>query len=340
MRHKFSIILILWAVLLPACQHTDKDSGRQPIEVETMRIDSAEAVNMNTYVGKVEEGTSLQLRFPLGGKITSVRAKKGQRVRQGELLATTDDTQPRNALQTAEATLAQAQDAYERLKQVYEQGALAEVKWIEIKTQLQKAKATADAARQQVNDCKLYAPQNGIIEECDLRTGQQLLPAQTAVTLINTDGVQIVFPVPEKEIAAIRAGDKAEITVPALDDLRLTGTIGEKDMLSNPLTHSYNAKIYISNKDGMLMPGMMCKVACLGSRVTGYVIPASCVQTMQYGISVWVVKEGKAIRRSVTSSAYVKGGILIDSGIEQGNIIITGGYQKLYEGAEVREKDI
>ena len=338
MRHLYSFIILFSLLLLPACQHKEKYESRKPISVQVMRVEASEAVNINTYIGKVQEATSLQLRFPLGGKITSVKVKKGQQVKQGELLATTDDTQQQNALTTAQATLAQAQDAYNRLKKVYEQGALAEVKWIEIQTQLQKAKATADAARQQVSDCMLRAPQSGIIEDCDLHVGQQLLPGQTAITLINTDGVQIVFAVPENEISTITIGSSADITVPALSDLKLTGTIHEKDMLSNPLTHSYDAKISISNKDGKLMPGMMCKVACQSSQLTGFVIPAHCVQTMQDGNMVWIKKNGKASRQQISSSAYVKGGLLIDNGLQEGDTIIVSGYQKLYEGAEVQEQ--
>lgn len=300
-----------------------------------MVVDSTESVDINTYVGKIEEGSSIQLRFPLGGKVTSVNVRKNQHVKKGDILATTDNTQQQNALTTARATLRQAQDGYERAKKVYEEGALAEVKWVEIQTQLEKAKATAAAAEQQVKDCILRSPESGIIEECDLRVGQQLLPGQTAIRLINTDGVQISFPVPENEISKIHTGTEAEIIVPALSDMRLKGVVGEKDMLSNPLTHSYNAKITISNKSGELMPGMMCKVHLLDQRKTGFVIPSRCVQTTQNGISVWIVKSGRAERKLVSSSTYVRGGVLIDNGIEKGDTVIIGGYQKLYEGAEV-----
>ena len=338
MKHISSFLSFIIVFLLSACHNKENYSDKGPIETDIMRVECANSVTVNTYVGKVEESTSLQLRFPLGGKVNTVNVKKGQRVRQGELIATIDDTQQRNALKAAQATLNQAQDAYERLKHVYEEGALAEVKWIDCQTKLQTAKAATDAAQQQLKDCKLYAPQSGIIEECDLRTGQQLLPGQTAVKLINTDGVQIVFPVPETEISTINTGDKAEIIVPALNDLRLEGTIGEKDMLGNSLTHSYNVKIQVPNKGNMLMSGMMCKVSCTSSKTAGYIIPAKCVQTMQNGISVWVVKNGTAHRQTVASSAYVKGGILIDNGLEEGDTVITSGYQKLYEGARVKGK--
>ena len=332
-----AFVAVCLLLLTGGCQRkTDYSAYRKPVGVTILVTDSLPSTVMNTYVGKVEESTSLALRFPLGGKVTSVNVKKNQQVRQGQILATTDNTQQQNALATTRATLSQAQDAYNRLKKVYDEGALAEVKWVEIQTQLQKAKSAVSAAEEQLKDCIIRAPQDGIIEECDLKVGQQLLPSQTAIRLINTDGVEVSFPVPEKEISDLHIGDEAEIIVPALSDLQLTGRVSGKNMLSNTLTHSYDAKIALRNKDGMLMPGMMCKVHIKGMGKTGYVIPANCVHTRLDGIAVWLIKDGKATRRAITSKEFVEGGILVDSGLEKGDSIITSGYQKLYEGAEIK----
>ncbi len=335
----YTIVGLLIAGLTSSCKrHEQYSSYRKPISVSVSVVDSIQSSITHNYVGKIEESTSLALRFPLGGKITSVSVRKNQHVRQGQVLATVDDTQPRNALNTAKATLEQAQDGYNRLKKVYEQGALAEVKWVEIQTQLQKAKSTVSAAEQQVSECVLRAPQDGIIEECDLRVGQQLLPSQPAIRLINTDGVEISFPVPEKEISAVSIGDEAEIIVPALNDLKLSGRVTEKNMLSNTLTHSYDAKISLRNEGQKLMPGMMCKVHIESKGMKGFIIPANCVHTQHNGIAVWIASNGKAHRRPITSSAFVQGGILVESGLEPGDSIITSGYQKLYENAVLEIK--
>ncbi len=332
-----SLILLFLAVILlmPACQKRENYSAyRKPVPVGVMVAASSQAEPSLTYIGKVSEGASLSLRFPLGGKVTGVYVHTGSRVREGELLAKVDDTQQRNAYNSAKATLEQAEDGYRRLKKVYDEGALAEVKWVEIQTQLQKAKSTFSAAEQQLRDCSLHAPQSGVIEQCDLHTGQQLLPSQSALKLINTEGVEVVFSVPEREIQTLHTGDKAEVVISALNDKIVEGKVGEKSMTGNLLTHSYEAKIALPNKGGELLPGMMCKVRLLKNRHTGFVIPASCVQTRQQGKAVWVIKDGKATRKDVKTAIYVDGGVLVTSGIEEGDTIVTTGMQKLWQGAE------
>ena len=316
-------------------RHKDYSVYRKPVKVETMQTGAVETIATNTYMGKVAEGTSLSLRFPLGGKVTNVYVHKNQHVRQGDKLATIDDTQQQNALKTAKATLSQAQDGYDRLRKVYEQGAVAEVKWVEIQTQLQKAQAMVSAAEQRVADCVIHAPQNGIIEECDLSKGQQLLPTQTAIRLINTEGVVVSFAVPEKEISSVHTGDEAEILIPALDDKQLSGSISEKSMTGNILTHSYEAKIALRNKGGELIPGMICKVRLKKDKREGIVIPADCVQTRQDGLSVWIVEDGIAHKREIQTARFVEGGVLVEEGLQAGETIVTKGYQKLWEGAEV-----
>lgn len=327
--------LILFGIV--SCKRSeDYSSYRHPIEVQIMQLDSVPTSIKHNYIGKIEEGSSLHLRFVYGGTVTAVNVHKGQRVSKGQVLATIDDTQPRNALNTAQATLNQAEDGYNRLKQVYDNGAIAEVQWVDIQTQLDKAQVLVNAAKQQVEDCIITAPETGIIEECDIRVGQQLLPSQTAVRLINIDGVIVSFPVPEQEIASLKIGTEVEIIVPAIGNQSFKGKITEKNMTANAITHSYQAKVSLINRESLLMPGMSCRVNIIDNSQSGLVVPAECIQTTKEGTTVWVVKDGKAHRQLVELGGYVQGGVVIVSGLKKGENIITSGYQKLYQEAEVK----
>lgn len=334
-------LFFLWVIgvmlfSISSCRRTDNYSVyRRPISVKIIRLDSVSTFSQATYIGKVEESSSMQLRFPMGGTVSSVNVHKNQRVSKGQVLTTIDDLQPRQVLATAQATLAQAQDAYNRLKQVYDKGALPQVQWVEIQTQLEKAQAMVEIAKQQVADCTLRAPEDGIIDECDIRVGQQLLPSQTAIRLINIDGVQIVFAVPEHEIANLKIGTEVEIVVPALGESTLIGTISEKDITCNPLTHSYNARVNLTNPNKELIPGMVCNVSIVSSKDTGFVVPSQCIQTTKGGTAIWLETDGKAHRQIVECAAFVEGGVLINKGLSAGDRVIVSGYQKLYEGAEI-----
>ena len=68
-------------------------------------------------------------------------------------------------------------------------------------------------------------------------------------------------------------------------------------------------------------------------------MPAKCVQTRPEGLSVWVVENGKAQRRPITSSEFAANGILVSSGLNPGDTLVTAGMQKLYSGAEITIED-
>jgi uncharacterized lipoprotein YehR (DUF1307 family) len=57
-----------------------------------------------------------------------VKVDLGSRVRQGQLLATLDEVSMQNTYQAAKAALKQAEDAYQRMKELHEKGSLAEMK--------------------------------------------------------------------------------------------------------------------------------------------------------------------------------------------------------------------
>ena len=65
------------------------------------------------------------------------------------------------------------------------------------------------------------------------------------------------------------------------------------------------------------------------------VIPAQCVLLKPEGATVWVVEDGKAARRLVTVDGYQADGVRVTEGLQEGDQLITEGYQKLYNGCAV-----
>ena len=113
-----------------------------------------------------------------------------------------------------------------------------------------------------------------------------------------------------------------------------TAVVTEKALLQNSLTRTYKVKARLERTAGVVS-GMSCKVRVF-EQSDELVIPAQCMHIRQDGQTVWVLRQGKAHRQRVKTSRYVKNGIVVEEGLSIGDTIITSGYQKLYEGAEVR----
>lgn len=321
--------------LLGACKHKEQVAEREPVRVEVMAIDSADGGLTRTFVGEVEARESVALSFPTGGKVEQVLVHEGDNVRAGQKLVTVNKSTAQHAYNSAKAQLDQAEDAYKRLKKVYEQGSLAEVKWVEMLTALEKARSLEQIAKKQLADCALTAPSSGVIGECNAKAGGSLIPGEPVVTILDVSRMAVTFSVPESEIANVSEGQEVSICIPAMNNLQLSGKITERSMSASKVSHSYDIKIDLPNADKRLLPGMVCKVYLQMPNSRGIVVPAKCVQTRPDGQAVWIVRNGKAERRIVTASEFVSNGVLITSGLHPGDSVVTSGMEKLYGGARI-----
>lgn len=331
-------ILSLFAatLLLAGCGkiNTQKQSVA-PIAVRTVTVDVTAGSGSRSYLGEVEAATGITLYHPLGGKLTALHVHNGQKVTQGQPVADVDDTQPRSMHVAAKATLLQAEDAYRRLLQVHDSGGLSEVKWMEMQTNLEKARQQEIATRKSLEDCHLTAPVDGVITDADVHVGQQLLPGQTVCTVLSMNALQVVFSVPESDVAAFATGDTVVLTLNALPERSLRGVVSEKSLSAGKVAHTYAIKAFILGPTGEVLPGMIAKVLTTKAFSDGLVVPSACVQTTPEGPAVWVVRDGKAWRQVVRSTRFVRDGVLVSEGLKAGEEVVTAGFQKLYNGAEV-----
>ena len=338
MKRTTILILALTTLCIVAigCKREAPKQGRPPVAVEVLVVDTVSGGMTRTYVGEVEENLSVAVSFPMGGRVERVYVHEGDRVSAGQVLAIVNSATAQNAYNSAKASLEQAEDAYKRLKKVYEQGSLAEVKWVEMETNLERARSMEQIARKQLEDCTLRSPISGVVGSCNATVGESLLPGEPAVTVLDMGRVSVTFSVPESEINSVTVGKEAYVYVPALDNRMLTGKITERGMTSSRVSHSYQVKIAFPNADKSLLLGMVCKVLLEQPENQGFVVPAKCVQTRPEGLSVWVVENGRAQHRIITSSSFVANGVLVSSGLHPGDTVITAGMDKLYVNAECR----
>lgn len=333
-----SILLVFSSFLLSSCKKEEKKSyEKRPIPVQIMTIDSMSTENSHIYIGTMEENINIPLSFLSGGTVTSIYVKAGDKVKSGQKLASVDNSQIRNMLASAQAKLNQAEDGYKRVKQVYDAGGATEVKLIEIRTQRDEARSLVSTLKKQLSDCTLKSPQDGIIGECNVKIGENVLPGQKAVTLLGIDDLNVKINVPESEMTNVNIGDKARIIVNALNDSILYGSIKSQAIMPNKLTHSYEITISLDSatQKEKLLPGMVCRVSLNSNNIHGYILPGKCIQIGQNCKTVWLIREGKAVRTEVKTGEFVSNGVLITDGLKHGDKVVTSGFHKLYNGCEV-----
>ena len=324
--------------LFAACSNqkgTEKQGKIIPVKV--MEIAATNTASTQSYVGTVEESTAVSLAFSSMGIVEHVYVSEGQRIGKGQLLAALNTATAENSYKMMLSKQQQAQDAYDRLVKVHENGSLPDIKFVEIETGLQQAKSMTAVAKKSLDDCRLYAPRSGVIASRSVEAGSSAMPGIEAFKLVSIDKVNIKISIPENEIGKIAEGQQAKVEAPALDNAAFTGKIEMKGVAANVISHTYEAKISIYNPKSQLMPGMICKVFLADDTKTAeIVVPNRAIQIAADGKHyVWLAADNVAKRQFIKIGGLDDNGIVIVEGLSAGNNLIVEGFQKISEGMKI-----
>lgn len=335
------VIVASCSLAVASCSSKPEQKEEESISVTVERVTPSAEYGQLPYVGVVEEESSTSVSFTGMAMLKTVTVSEGQPVKKGQLLAVIDETQARNALATAKASLDQALDARERMKQLHESQSLPDMKWVEVESKVQQAQASYDMMKKNLEDCRIYAPVSGVVGTKIMGVGETVLPTEPVLTILSIDRVKVRVAIPEREIADITAGTSTTITVDALGDETFQGGRIEKGVSADPLTHTYDIRIMVPNSGHKLLPGMVARVKMKdeGLRMKNYsalTLPVTAVQqSSDKSLFVWVVKDGRAHRQAVTIGQTVGNRVMIETGLAEGEQVIVEGYQKVGEGTPV-----
>ena len=330
---------MLWFALvgiLCACSDKSgqKESPTVKVCMETVRYGND--YRLKPYVGQAEANTSTSVSFPTAGTLGRVYVEEGQAVKAGQLLAEINPTLLQKALQSAEALLSQARDAYDRMKYLHETNSLPEIQWVETQSKLSQAQSAYDIARKNLEDCRLLAPISGVVGRKFVQTGETVMPAQPVMTVLDINKVKVNVSIPEKEIGGIHADTECGVYVAALDGASFKGGRIVKSVQSDPMTHTYPISIHVDNPGGRLLPGMVCDVTFGQTGTPALSVPITAVMAgtgdSRY---VWVVENGTAKRKDIRTGMAYGGRIVVTEGLQAGDSVIVKGMQKLSNGSKV-----
>ncbi|HOK99739.1 MAG: efflux RND transporter periplasmic adaptor subunit [Bacteroidales bacterium] len=329
-------------VFLAGCQKQVKQEGEvsEALRVTTYKVVAKDKPVELQYSGTVEAYRTVPLTFQVSGIVKEVLVQEGDRVKKGQLLAVVDPTDYENVYRASLAKYQQAQDAYERLKTVHEQGSLPEIKWVEITTNLEQARSSMEIAQNNLNKCRLYAPEDGFIGRRNIEPGQSSVAVSSApLELVRIEKVYVKIPIPEQEVNRLRVGQQASFTVMAAGNQTFTGTIHSISPVADMLSRTYTAKILVDNPSYLLKPGMVCDVKVpLEPNSKTLQIPYRAVTTDDKGLTyVFVVDTNtqQAIKRYIQVGLYIGSEVEVLAGLQTGDLVVLDGKEKLSDKQKI-----
>jgi membrane fusion protein (multidrug efflux system) len=204
------------------------------------------------------------------------------------------------------------------------------------RSQVKTAEANLEEARLYLRRSTITSPLDGYVDHTFFEAGE-LVPAQDPVLrIVQVKPVKAVFHLPERDVPFLEAGAEASVTVAALSERAIEGSVSLVGVTSDPATSTYRMEVDLANADGLLRPGMLVRLRLLRRSIDDAVsVPVFSVISGEEDSYLFLHEDGVARRRTVTTGIINGDRIQIVEGVAPGELVIVKGQRDLEDGQAV-----
>lgn len=316
----------------------DGNSGGPGMAVDGVVVQTA-AFNSNLEIsGSIEANESVVLRSEVSGLVTGIYFKEGSTVNKGAILIKVNDRDIQAQLREALTKQNLSGTNENRAKQLLQKGAISQEEYDTSLADLQSFKAQAQLIRAQLAKTSIIAPFTGKIGLRSISVGEYLTPSTQIANLLSTNPVKINFSVPEKYAGQIKLNSQISFETDA-SSKKFTGKVFAIEPGINQQTRTLQIKALAANPNGELMPGSFAQIKlALSTLNNAILIPTEAVIPVLKGKVVYISKNGKAQQVSIDAGTRTAERIVITSGLNVGDTVLTTGSMTLKPGTAVKVK--
>jgi membrane fusion protein, multidrug efflux system len=341
-----------------------KTAQAQPAGPRAVAVEVAPAVKKKTPVllealGNVTTMASVAVKVRIDNEIVGIHFTDGAYVKKGDLLVTLDPRSLQAQIAQAEAAVARDQAQLEmaerdlrRYSELVGKGATPQLNVDNSKTQgdTMRAAIRADNAvlenlKVQLSFCFIRAPISGRISQAAVKVGNFARSADIVpiATINQMAPVYVTMSVPQRMLPELRVAmaendTSVEAIIPG-DTRRARGSIAMVENGVDPTTGMATVRAAMPNEDELLWPGTLVTAQVTLRTETAVVVPAVAVQVSQQGNFVFVVKNNVATVTPVKVARLLGAETVIESGLNDGDVVVTEGHLLLTNGARVTVRE-
>jgi RND family efflux transporter MFP subunit len=324
-----------------------------PRPVRTVTVEKRPLGEAIVQVGEIEARYETDFGFRIDGKIIARPVEIGSVVKKGEVLARLDDQPQRNRLQAARAAVTAAEAEVTRTRSeegreraLIQQGFATRQKYDTALRDLQTAEAQLDSARalqtlaqEKLAYSELEAEVDGVVTAIYADPGQVVAAGQRVVHIAQPGEREAVFNVPEAIFGLVPRNPAVQVTLISNPQIRTQGTVRTIAPQADPQTRTFAVRVALPEAPREMR---------LGTTVEGRVempakavveLPGSALFELDGKPAVWVfdTSAGTVGLRAVALLNYDAERILVSTGLEEGEVVVTAGVHLLRPGERVRQ---
>lgn len=345
------LVIMLLFLVVSGCGKKKEEAAPDAINVETAVVKTMDITKYAGYSGRVKGSNEEAVMPKLSRRVTAVYVTEGQAVRQGQVIVSLDSSKLDTAVQQAEAAVASAKAAqaanevqrqaalnnYNRMLELYNANALSKQALETAKAQydalntgaaeagVAQAQAALSMARQNLSDCEITSPMDGIVGRVDVKVGDTASTQSPVAVINNTADLEVEAKVSEADISSVQAGTAVRVLIDAVGKEPLTGTVKSVASVADPVTRTYAVKVSLPNNDAAQVKSGMFAEVMLGTQkrtgVTG--IPMVAVLPKSGENTVYVINEENRAQA-----------VIVETGLNDGT------YTEITRGLQVEQRVI
>ena len=334
--------------------------------VSVIRAQSGALESAIELSGNLMPETRVEIRSKLPGTLDTVTVQLGDRVTEGQVLATLDRREidagvdaavaavavGKAGVDAADAAYENAGQEVERARGLFEKGAIpkqrlqaAETQWRASKAQrdlananVEQANAALRRAREVQRDATLRAPIAGVIVERNYDAGNLVGPGSDTpvVAVANLRSLKLEAGVSELEAGRLKPGATARVTVQARPGETFTGRVAALAPEVDTRNRHFRVDIRVANADLAMLSGMYATARIPTATAEGVIVPREAVFDRHGGRAVY------RVQGDIVSIVAVKEGlsdgkrVVLVSGVQSGDTIVADARREVTDGARVR----
>ncbi|AHG73506.1 MULTISPECIES: efflux RND transporter periplasmic adaptor subunit [Mannheimia] len=334
-------------------------------EVTAMQVTTQEWTPTISAVGYIRPNQGAMLSAETSGVVSRVLVTSGQRVKKGDLLVEFDSSVELANLRASEAQLSTAKANFERYRNLIASNSASKAEFDNAQSTYNQLLANIESLRSIIKRRQIYAPFSGVAGIVNVNVGQYITMGTEIVRVEDQSSMKVRFTLPQTNVEQVSVGQKVTAEIDALPAQTFPARIVAIDPAVDRLTGLMNVEAVIEEGQEKLLSGMFARLnVALPTQTEQVVVPQIAVAYTMYGETVYVLQplseedkekvnkmaaqnpsldvnkmyrakqaEVKTADRRGNYSQLVKG-------VKAGDLIVTGGLQRLSNNSLVKVSDI
>jgi len=346
------IAMAMVALALAGCSAPPppKEAVR-PVQLTQVTIGAAD--NASVFAGEVKPRHEADLGFRIGGKIVARSVDVGAHVKKGQVLARLDPADVGLQAEAAKAQVAAtetefkfAQAEYERYQNLFREKFIS-ASALDAKrntldanrAKYEQARANLAVSQNQASYAVLVANEDGVVTTVNAEPGQVVTAGQSVVRIAREEEREVAISVPENRIGEIKNAQALVVALWAQAGKQYRGRVREISPSVDPTTRTFAVRVTIDDADASVQWGMTANVGVMAVTESSVaLLPLTSIYHHEGKPAVWRYDpaNGKVAISPVEIGQYREDGVLVTSGVRNGDWIVSAGVHKLIPGQVVR----